>query len=399
MYKFAKRMSRVDASAVREILKLAKDPDIISFGGGSPANESFPEDTVRELAHELLLESSKDMLQYGLTEGWMPLRKAYIDHIATPKGMELGIGNVITTTGSTQGIHLSMDILVNEDDTVLVESPTFLSTLMVLNKIGCKCVPVEVGEQGILLDDLEAKIKEHSPRMLYCIPTFQNPTGRTIPLENRRKIASLAEEYGIFVVEDDPYGDLRYQGEQVPPIKSFDTAGRVILLNSFSKIIAPGLRVGIAVAHEDIIAKLVVSKQCADTHSAILNQAICAEYLNRGLLPAHLEQIIPIYRERMLVMRDSIKEHFPEGVSYTVPDGGLFYWIKLQGHQDINELLRTAISEYKVAFVPGAPFFTDARDGADTIRLSFSSNTPKQIEDGIKRLGAAMKHSMKYLPA
>ncbi|MGE7767445.1 PLP-dependent aminotransferase family protein [Peribacillus sp. NPDC096540] len=390
MYNFAKRMEEVSASAVREIIKLMSNPEIISFGGGSPANESFPIDTIQDIIDKALRENGNQILQYGVTEGWKALREAYLEHIAYPKGISASLENVITITGATQGIQLISDVFLDPGDVVLVESPTFLSTLMVFNKNFIKCVPVETDEHGMIMEDLEEKIKRYHPKMLYSIPTFQNPTGITLPLERRKKIAELASTFNMMVMEDDPYGDLRYRGEALPPIKSFDQTGHVILLNSFSKTISPGLRVGTVLAEPEIIQKLIIAKQCADTHTTNLTQVVCAEFLNRGLLPGHLKAITPIYSARMDAMLEGIKNYFPTGTQYIQPEGGLFIWAELPGEPDMQALLEKAVRDCKVAFVPGKPFFVNPEDGRKSLRLNFSSNTPERIEEGMKRLGGVL---------
>ena len=387
MTQFAKRMDRVSGSVVREILKLTADPSIIAFGGGSPAAESFPVDTIREIINQQLDDNPNRVLQYGTTEGWPELRQAYIDHILKPKGVEAGIENVITLTGATQGIQMLIEVLVDPGDTVFVESPTFLTTLAVFNKFYANRVEIATDEFGMIPEDLEAKAKLHHPKVLYCIPTFQNPTGRTLTLERRKRIAELAAEYNFIVIEDDPYRDLRYKGEELPPIKSFDKTGHVALVDSFSKIIAPGLRVGAVTASPKIIEKLVVAKQGADTHTTNLAQCICAEFLNRGLLPDHLKKIRPMYKERMETMIRCIDEYFPAGTKRTDPDGGLFIWVDLPGDPDLKKLLAKATGEYKVAFIPGTPFFLNADDGNKSIRLNFSAASVENIQIGMERLG------------
>lgn len=387
MYRFADRMGQVSASAIREIFKALANPEIISFGGGSPANESFPIDVIKDITDKALVEKGEKILQYGITEGWPALRQAYVEHIAKPKGITATVDNVIVTTGASQGIQLLADVFLNPGDVVLVESPTFLGVFSVFNKYFVKCVPVSMDEHGLIIDDLEAKIKEHNPKMLYTIPTFQNPTGRTLPIERRQQVATLASQYNFIVLEDDPYCDLRYKGEEVPNIKTFDKTGNVVLLNSFAKIISPGLRVGTVLAEPEIIQKLTVAKQGADTHTSNLSQEICAEFLNRGLLPGHLKNIKPIYEERLNAMLRAIKLYFPEGTKYTEPEGGLFVWVELPGSPDVLELFKKAASEYKVAFVPGIHFCKNPDDGIRHLRLNFSSSRPEQIEEGIKRLG------------
>lgn len=387
MHRFTERVSRVPGNVIRELFKLAGDPEIISLGGGNPAKESFPLEDVRRITDDLLATHGADILQYGVTPGYQPLRRAYLDSLALPKGVRAELENTIIFTGSTQGIALTLELFCNEGDTVLVENPTFLGTLNELYKRGLRVTPVATDDAGIVIEDLEAKIRSEQPRLLYTIPTFQNPTGRTIPAARRRRIAELAAEYDLIVLEDDPYGDVRLSGEAVPPVKAFDTAGNVVLMNSFSKIISPGLRVGVCVAAADITAKLEALKQGADVHTAILPQAICAEFLSRGLLPAHLERIAGIYRARLAAMLDGLKRHFPADCRYTVPEGGLFLWVELAGDIDATELLKQAVEQEKVAFVPGAPFCVNAADGRSCMRLNFSNSAPEQISIAMQRLG------------
>ena len=384
---FAEYTKRVDGAAVSEILAMMADPEIISFCGGSPAKEAFPVETIRDFAVKALNENPLTVLQYGVTEGWKPLRQAYLEHMVLPKGVKADIGNVATLTGATQGIIAVSEVFLNPGDTVLVESPTFLSTLSVFSKLSAQAVPVEVDDDGMIMDDLEEKIKRHKPKILYCIPTFQNPTGRTLKADRRQKIAELASRYDVIVLEDDPYCELRYRGQVQPPIKSFDESGHVIMLNSFSKIISPGLRVGAMVAAPEIIKKVVIAKQLLDTHTANLNQAICADFLNAGLLPGHLKKIVPIYAQRLDCMLRGIKAHFPKDCEYTTPEGGLFVWVKLPGNPDLKALLKKATTELKVAFIPGGPFFINPQDGHNCIRLNFSSVSPENIDIGMQRMG------------
>lgn len=385
MFDFADRMGRVTTSAVREIIKLMADPQIISFGGGSPAKEAFPIKDIQNITADILKNDSYDALQYGVTEGYRPLIEAYIKYMAN--GLDVENKNVLILTGSNQGINLAIDVLINPGDTVLVESPTFLATLIILNKYQANCIPVQTDENGIIISDLEDKIKKHNPKLLYTIPTFQNPTGKTLSSQRRETIASLASKHKMFVLEDDPYRDLRYFGEELPSIKHFDKSGYVVLLNSFSKILAPGLRVGVAVAHEEIIQKMVASKQCSDTHTANLSQMICARYLESGRFSEHLGVIKTLYKERMMSMLECIEREFPKGTKYTKPQGGLFIWVELPKNYNTNELIKIAAQKQKVAFVPGSPFFLDPNDGKNTLRLNFSASDPKTIEVGMKRLG------------
>ncbi len=395
MVKFAKRMENVSGSVIREILKLMGDPEIISFGGGNPAKESFPIELVEQIAHEVLEKNGANILQYGTTEGYMPLRESYLTHIARPKGVTAGEESVLTLTGSMQGVDLVAKVFIDPGDVVLVESPTFLGSLQAFHTYQANCVPVNMDDEGVDLNDLEEKIRAHRPKLFYVIPTFQNPTGKTLGIERRRAIAELAAKYDIIVVEDDPYCDLRYSGSPVPPIKTFDQSGNVILLNSFSKILSPGLRVGALVATPEITKKLTVAKQSSDTHTSNLTQAIADMFLRRGLLPGHLNNIIPMYAERLRTMLAGIEAHFPASFRYTRPEGGLFVWGELPGTPDVPAMLKRATSEFKVAFIPGQYFYIRPESmGQNTIRLNFSSATPERIAIGMERLGRLVKESI-----
>ncbi len=392
MRKYAERMNRLSGSAIREILKLMSDPEIISFGGGNPAKESFPIAAVDQIAQEIIQKNGSIILQYGRTEGYAPLRESYLEYIARPKGLtDLTEDNVLTLTGSMQGVDLVTKIFVDPGDVVLVESPTFLGSLQAFTAYQAKLVAVETDDEGVIVEDLEEKIKKYNPKLFYTIPTFQNPTGKTLGCDRRKAIAELAATYDIVVLEDDPYGDLRYRGEAMPCIKSFDTSGNVILLNSFSKILSPGLRVGVAVAASDILAKMTIAKQGSDTHTSNLSQAIADAFLRKQMLPGHLKEIIPLYAERLDAMLDALDTFFPASFRHTNPEGGLFVWGEFQDDIDVLKLLQRSIAEQKVAFVPGQHFFIDPSTmGLRTLRLNFSSAAPEQIRTGLQRLASLL---------
>ncbi|MEG1560368.1 MAG: PLP-dependent aminotransferase family protein [Clostridia bacterium] len=393
MTKLAGRMDGVSGSAIRELFKLSSDPGIIAFGGGNPARESFPIQTIQNILDKALKENGASLLQYGITEGYIPLRKAVIEHLLEPKGLSAGLENVLIVSGSMQSLDLITKIYVDPGDTILVESPTFLGALQAFRSYQGNLVPVPMDEDGVIISELERLMKELHPKLFYCIPTFQNPTGRTLKAERREKIAQLAEKYDCMVIEDDPYGELRYEGEVQPPIKSFDKSDHVILLLSFSKIIAPGIRVGALIGPSDIVRKLTISKQSADTHTSNVTQVIAAEFLAQGLLPGHIKSIIPIYSVRLQAMLNAIEKYFPKTCRYTVPEGGLFVWGEMEKGVKMLPIFERAVKEEKVAFVPGEHFFTDCSMGENTFRLNFSSETPERIEEGIKRLGKILKEA------
>ena len=371
---YAHRMDGITGSAIRELFKLLSKGDIISFGGGNPSSSSFPVEQVKEITDYLLNEKAEQMLQYGATEGYAPLRSAISEHMLKPKGVDA-------------------DEFLDRGDKVLVEAPTFLGVLQTLKIAGAELISVPSDDEGVITEELEKLIKEHRPKLFYCIPTFQNPSGKTLGLERRKAIARLAAEYDMIVAEDDPYCDLRYRGEPLPPIKKFDTSGNVILLNSFSKIISPGIRVGSAYATADIIRKMTIAKQGVDTHTANLTQAIAAEFLMRGLLPGQLKRICPEYGRRLDAMLDAMDRYFPEECAYTRPEGGLFVWGECRG-LDMLKLVPRATEEKKIAYIPGVHFYAQPEGHEGTFRLNFSGTAFENIEKGMKLMGELMKEEL-----
>lgn len=388
----AERMQGVNGSAIRELFKLLGDPEIISFGGGNPAKECFPKEDIEKITAELLRDKSDVLLQYGATEGYLPLRKAYIEKILPDLGLTAGLENVLALTGSMQGLDLICKVVVNPGDVVLVEEPSFLGALQTFNIAQAKLVPVPLHTDGIHVDELEALVREYRPVMFYTIPTFQNPTSWVSGIEARKAIARLAAEYDMIVIEDDPYASLRFSGEKLPTIKSFDTSGNVILMSSFSKTISPGMRVALCCGNAELIRKMTIAKQSADTHSPNLNQAIIAEYLNRDLLPEHIVEISKVYAHSASVMIEAMEEYFPDWVEYEKPIGGLFIWCTLPEGWDASELFKKAVAR-KVAFVPGVSFFTTPGKGNNTFRLNFSAEPEERIRRGIRTLGDLLKET------
>lgn len=388
----AERMQGVNGSAIRELFKLLGDPEIISFGGGNPAKECFPKEDIEKITDELLRDKSDVLLQYGATEGYLPLRKAYIEKILPDLGLTAELENVLALTGSMQGLDLICKVVVNPGDVVLVEEPSFLGALQTFNIAQAKLVPVPLHTDGIHVDELEALVREYRPVMFYTIPTFQNPTSWVSGIEARKAIARLAAEYDMIVIEDDPYASLRFSGEKLPTIKSFDTSGNVILMSSFSKTISPGMRVALCCGNSELIRKMTIAKQSADTHSPNLNQAIIAEYLNRDLLPEHIAEISKVYAHSASVMIEAMEEYFPDWVEYEKPIGGLFIWCTLPEGWDASELFKKAVAR-KVAFVPGVSFFTTPGKGNNTFRLNFSAEPEERIRRGIRTLGDLLKET------
>ena len=384
---FAHRFDQVTGSAIREIFKVIAQPGMISFAGGNPSPEALPDDLVSELAAYVLQQDGKAILQYGATEGYRPFLDSLKSYIENQLGVS--VPAVLPVTGSTQAMDLLCKALIDPGDTVLVENPSFLGNLQCLKLYQANLVPVESDELGLLPDDLESKIRQYHPKLLYTIPTFQNPTGKTLPEERRKAVAELANQYGMIVAEDDPYRDLRYKGKPCRSIKYFDKNGWVMFLGSFSKIISPGLRVGYIAGDAGIIRKCTIGKQSTDVHTANLNQAIVDQFLRRNLLPAHISNICEGYKEKMEKMLCCL-ESFPDSVRYTRPEGGLFIWAELPERLDSVKLLSSAV-ERKVAYVPGTYFCVDGGH-MNTLRLNFSNSSVSQIETGMNTLNELVRN-------
>ncbi|MGN0794623.1 MAG: PLP-dependent aminotransferase family protein [Aristaeellaceae bacterium] len=388
--RYASRFDGVTGSAIREIFKMIAKPGMISFAGGNPALSALPDDVCARIAQEVLEKDGKTILQYGATEGYAPLLESLKAYAQEQLGCE--IPAILPVTGSTQAMDLLCKALINPGDVILVENPTFLGNMQCMHLYEARLVPVESDENGIIIDKLEEAIRTHHPRMLYTIPTFQNPTGKTLAADRRQPIAELAAKYGMIVAEDDPYRDLRYAGTALPSIKSFDREGWVVFLGSFSKIISPGLRVGYMAGDPRILRKCTVGKQSADVHTSNLTQAIVDQFLRRNLLPDHIRSICASYKEQMDAMMEELNR-FPAGTTYTRPEGGLFIWAELPEHIDALELLAKCV-ERKVAYVPGTHFFCDGGH-QNTLRLNFSNSTVEQIHTGMTILREVIAEATK----
>ena len=387
--RFAHRFDQVSGSAIREIFKVIAQPGMISFAGGNPSPSALPDQKVSDLARHVLEKDGKAILQYGATEGYPSFLESLKPFVEQQLGVQ--IPAVLPVTGSTQAMDLLCKALIDPGDTILVENPSFLGNLQCMKLYQANIIPVESDDNGLLPDDLESKIRQYHPKMLYTIPTFQNPTGKTLPENRRKAVAELANQYGMVVAEDDPYRDLRYKGAPVPSIKSFDSDGWVMFLGSFSKIISPGLRVGFIAGNADIIRKCTVGKQSTDVHTANLNQAIVDQFIRQGLLPGHIEKICQEYGIKMETMLRCL-DSFPEGVHFTRPEGGLFIWADLPGKIDAVSMLAKAV-EKKVAYVPGTYFCVDGGH-LNTIRLNFSNSSIEQIEYGMNALSSIIQAEM-----
>ena len=386
---FAGQMKDITGSAIRDIFKLLGKPGMISFAGGNPSNSALEPGVVRTLACEAIDRYGTNALQYGGTEGLPGLRAGIADYLSSTAGVRCTADNILPVQGSSQAFDLLLKALIDPGDVILVESPTFLGAIQAMRIYKAQLIAMPMDEGGVIVDEVEKLVQKHHPKMMYIIPTFQNPTGRTLSLPRRKALAEMAAKYGFIIAEDDPYRDLRYEGEPLPSISSFDEEGWVVYLSSFSKYIAPGLRVGAAaVPHAGLLRKMVIGKQSSDVHSPILTQAIVELYLEKGLLPDHLTRICGEYRKQLTAMLEGFA-FFPEGTKHTLPQGGLFVWAELPEGMDAMAALNRAI-EQNVAFVPGTHFYPDGGH-ANTLRLNFSMQEVDVIRAGMERLGRAIK--------
>ena len=381
--RFAKHMRGITGSAIREVFKLLAKPGMISFAGGNPSNSALEPDVIARLSAQVLSKYGTTILQYGGTDGFGPLRESAAEFLKT-SGVKCSAETLLPVQGGSQAFDLLLKALIDPGDVILVESPTFLGAIQAMREYNARLVPMPTDENGVIVEAAEELIKKHSPKLMYVIPTFQNPTGITLSLERRKALAELADRYGVVIAEDDPYRDLRYAGEPLPPIQSFDEGGWVVYMSSFSKYVAPGLRLGAAVANSTLLRKMVIGKQSADVHSPILVQAVIDAYLREGLMPAHLERICAGYREQLNAMLEGFAS-FPEGTVHTVPQGGLFVWAALPEGMDTTRIFEKAVAN-NVAFVAGTYFYPDGGH-LNTMRLNYSMCEVPVIREGMARLG------------
>ena len=407
--RYALRTREIKSSAIRELLKITQHPEMISFAGGLPADDVFPIERFKEACQQVLEQHASQALQYGETEGYQPLREMIARHIAR-YGIKARTENVLITTGSQQALDLIGKLLINPGDRILVEAPTYLGALQAFNLYGAEYLSVPCDEDGLRTDLLEAALRS-GPKFMYVLPNFQNPGGTTLSADRRHALVLLADKYGIPIIEDDPYGQLRYEGEHLPPLVVLDrenvprdsgyTLGNVIYLSTFSKTLAPGLRLGWMVAPPEVIAMLVQLKQGADLHTSTFSQIVAYEIARGNFLDEHVKKIRSIYRKRRDVMLEALTQYFPQDVTWTHPKGGLFLWATLPMGIDANELLHEAL-RHNVAFVPGDSFFApdcQSREGRRHFRLNFSHARPKEIQEGIGRLSLTIKAQLMKVPA
>ena len=394
---FSERAKELRASEVRELLKLLEVPDMISFAGGFPNPETFPVEIIREIANDVLKTDGSKALQYGITEGCPQLRESVAERMKK-KGMDVSKDNVLIVSGSQQVIDLAGKVFIDPKDTVVISAPTYLTALTGWAVYQASFESIPIDKDNMRMDIFEERMKKlakraNPPEIVYALPNFQNPAGVTMPEKNRRKLVDLASDYDFLIIEDDPYGELRYRGKHIPPIKSFDDEGRVIYMSTFSKILSPGLRVGWVVAHEDILRKLVVAKQSADVCTNVLGQRIAHEYIVRGHIDPQIEKIKKLYSKKMDIMLSGMDEFMPDGIEWTKPDGGMFLWVDLPDWMDSGELLKKALKK-RVAFVTGKAFFADPKDGTTSLRLNFTHPSDPMITEGLRRLGSVVNQEI-----
>lgn len=386
-YIFSDRISSLQPSAIREILKATADPAIIPFAAGNPDTAAFPVEDVRAIAAQILENDPITALQYGVTEGYAPLRTRVAEYMKEKHNIGRDFDSLIITSGAQQVMDLATKALCNFGDTVICETPSFIGSLNCFRSYGVQLRGVPVEADGMNMEILEQKLKENkNVRFIYTIPNFQNPSGATMSLEKRKQLYALAKQYNVLILEDNPYGELRVQGEHLPSIKSFDEDGIVLYAGSFSKIFAPGVRVAYVVAPSPIVAKMTVGKQASDVHTPVLNQMLVERWMATTDFEAHIEKIRGIYRRKLNLMCDLIDEKLGDFVEYVRPEGGMFVWCKLPERVDMMDFCNEAVQN-KVAVVPGSAFTVEEGETSDCIRLNFTTPSDERIKEGMEILG------------
>ena len=394
MVNFSDRMDGIKASDIRALLKLTAQPDIISFAGGLPAPELFPVEDIQTAFDAVMKENGRTALQYGQTEGYAPLRKHIVDRMAKKNNIHSDPDHVILTAGSQQGLDFIGKLFLNPGDVVVLESPSYLGAINAFKQYQPNFVEVPTDENGMIMEELD-KVLATTPnvKLIYIIPDFQNPSGRTWPLERRRQFMEIIEKYGVPAIEDNPYGDLRFKGEYLPALKSMDKQGLIIYFGTFSKILSPGFRIGWICANEQIIEKVNLIAQAAVLQTATVNAMVISKYLDLFDVDEHVAKILPVYKHRCGLMIDTMRECFPEEAKFTDPDGGLFTWVELPDYVNTRDLAAVAL-EHKVAFVPGSGFYPKGNVN-NGMRLNYSCSTDDRIVNGIHLLSDVIKGALK----
>ena len=394
-YSFSDRVQALKPSAIREIFKYAADPEVVSLSAGNPSPEAFPIEEIKEISSRLLEENPIGVLQYSVTEGYPQLRETLKEYMKSHHNVGRDFDDILITTGTQQIMDLATKSLVNEGDVVITEAPSFIGSLNTFRSYNAKLVGVKIDDDGMNMEELEKALQTHkNARFIYTIPNFQNPSDITMSLEKRKKMYELAKKYNVLILEDNPYGDLRYSGEYIPCIKSFDDEGIVLYAGSMSKVISPGIRVAYVIAPKPIFQKMVVCKQGNDVHKNIWSQMVCNELMTKYDFDAHLEKLRNLYRKKAQFMMDLMDKYLvPMGITYAKITGGLFTMCTLPDYVDMQEFCKDAIKN-KVCVVPGNAFLTDESEECHTFRVNFSTPTDEQLEKGIKLLA---KTAEKYI--
>lgn len=389
--RFSDRISRMDTSAVRNVLALTAKPDIISFAGGLPAPESFPLEALRKASDKVYLTKGTAALQYGPSEGFRPLREKLAQRHQA-QGIACAADNILIVSGSQQGLDLAGKVFLEPGDLVICENPTYLAALTVFRSYGCTILPIETDADGMIPEDLERKLAENpDAKLMYVIPTFQNPTGKTWSLARRKAVLALAEQYGVPILEDDPYSALRYEGEPVPSLKSMDTTGIVTYMGSFSKVLSPGIRLGWLIAAPELLDKYASAKECTDLQASTISQMVVDTYLEDNDLDANIRHLNDLYRGRRDRMLSMLASEFPADAAWTHPCGGLFLWVTLSEGIDTTALM-PAMTANKVAYIPGMSFFAN-ENVRNCLRLNFSNATDQQITQGMRIMGKLFREA------
>lgn len=386
-YRISDKLKNLKPSAIREIFKSLSDPEIIAFAAGNPAAESFPSEFIEKSCADILKNSPITALQYNITEGYPPLRAAVKERLSEAFGIGKDFDETIITSGGQQGLELACKVMCNEGDVIIAEDPSFIGALNAFRSNGAKLVGVKMENDGMDVSALEAALKANpNAKLIYVIPTFQNPMGITTSEKKRREIYRLAKKYGVLILEDNPYGELRFAGDNEPTIKSMDTDGIVIYSGSYSKVLSSGMRIGFLVAPKEVMAKVVVAKQVEDVHTNILCQMICESFVTSKGYGTHLDSIRSLYKVKCSLMLDEMDKCFPKSVKYTRPEGGLFLWCTLPDGIDLSDFVKKAL-ERKVAVVPGTAFNCNTEAPSRSFRLNYSTPSDTQIIKGIRILG------------
>ena len=391
-FNFSNRVQSLKPSAIREIFKSLTNPNVISFAAGNPSSLSFPVEKLKVLADKIFEESAASSLQYGITEGYTPLREQVAERLKSKFNTGRDFDETIIVSGGQQGIDLTCKVLCNEGDTVVCENPSFIGALNAFRSYGVNLKGLDVGDDGIDPEELETLLKtDKKVKLIYLIPTFQNPAGITMSLEKRKAVLAVAKKYNVPILEDNPYGELRFAGTDIPTIKSMDDEGIVIYCGSFSKILSAGMRVGFLCGHKDLIQKIVVVKQTNDVHTNLFFQMLCSRFISEYGLDDHIAGIKKLYRDNCMTMLSEMDAKFPENVKYTRPEGGLFLWVTMPDSVDMNEFIKKTVAA-EVAVVPGTTFLPDTGMVSHSFRMNYSMPTKDQIIKGVGILADVMKN-------